>query len=353
MHIGAPKSGTSYLQDRFGANSDLLAEQGLTYPSTSSGNHFLAALDLIERPWAGELDKARGHWDSLVATASKAKGDVLISHEILAAATPEQIARAHRSFAGDEWHVIYTMRDLGRQLPAEWQEMVKHRSALRFRGFMKKVQAQPPAASDFWFWRVQSLPDVLARWGAETDPAHVHLVTVPGPGGPRDALWRRFCSVVDLDPDLDYADTETTNASIGASEVAALRRLNRILRREGVSRETYVAKVRELVVREVFAQRESATARVPAAWHPYVDEIVARWLEWIEGSGIDVVGDAAELVPDWGSDPVVHPDKPDPHEVAAAAIQALAAVLVDIDRQPAVQIEIPSRMKKIARRLRS
>src|SRR5690606_18168222 len=138
--------------------------------------------------------------------------------------------------------------------------------------------------SDFWFWRVQSLPDVLTRWGAETRPEHVHLVTVPASGGPREALWERFCSVVGLDPNLDYVDSENTNASIGTSEVAALRRLNRILRREGVSRETYVAKVRELVVREVFAHRESETARVPAVWHPYVDEIVAGWVEWIEGS---------------------------------------------------------------------
>jgi hypothetical protein len=352
MHIGAPKSGTSYLQDRFAANRALLADQGLTYPATSTDTHFLPALDLIERPWAGELEKARGHWDALVAEAAKARGDVLISHEILAAATPEQIRRARTSFAGDEWHVVYTARDLGRQLPAEWQEMVKHRSALRFRGFMDKVQDQPPASSDFWFWRVQSLPDVLARWGAETEPAHVHLVTVPGPDGPRTALWDRFCSVVGLDPDLDYAESETTNASIGASEVAALRRLNRILRREGVSRETYVAKVRELVVREVFAARASATARVPERWHAYVDEIASGWLEWIEASGIDVVGDARELLPHWGGAPIPNPDEPDHEEVAAAAIQALAAVLVDIDRQPLVQIEVPRRMKRFARKLR-
>lgn len=352
MHIGAPKSGTSYLQDRFEANRDLLAEQGLTHPSTSTGNHFLPALDLIQRPWAGELKRAQGHWDALVATAAKAQGDVLISHEILAAATPEQIRRARTSFAGDEFHVIYTARDLGRQLPAEWQEMVKHRSGLRFRGFMDKVQESPPATSDFWFWRVQSLPDVLARWGAETEIENVHLVTVPGPDGPRTALWDRFCAVVGLDPARDYADSENTNASIGASEVATLRRLNRILRREGVSRETYVSKVRELVVREVFAHRDSEPARVPERWHSYVDDIAAGWLEWIEGAGIDVVGDARELLPHWGAGPTPNPDQPDQAEVAEAAIEALAAVLVDLDRQPPVQVAVPTKVKRIARRLR-
>ncbi|RYE77810.1 MAG: hypothetical protein EOO74_06300 [Myxococcales bacterium] len=352
LHIGAPKSGTSFLQDRFAANRDLLAEQGLTYPATRADNHFEAALDLIERPWAGELEKARGQWDALVAAAAKAKGDVLISHEILAAATPEQIERARMGFVGDEWHVIYTMRDLGRQLPAEWQEMVKHRSAMRFRGFMKKVQAQPPASSDFWFWRVQSLPDVLTRWGKDVDPAHIHLVTVPPPGGPGGALWERFCSVVGLDPDLDYDDAGTTNASIGVPEVAALRRLNQLLRAEGVSRDVYVPKVRELIVREVFSRRDTDTAKVPDEWHDYVDEIADGWVEWIEGSGVDVVGDVNDLVPQWGDEPVPHPDRPNHREVAEAAIEALAAVLADLDQQPSVQIDPPKSIKNLARKLR-
>lgn len=350
MHIGAPKSGTSYLQDRFRVNEELLAEQGLSYPVTRSGNHFEAALDLIERPWAGELERARGQWDALVAEAAKAKGDVLISHEILGAATPEQIQRASTSFAGDEWHVVYTARDLGRQLPAEWQEMVKHRSHLRFADFMGKVTKSPPAESDFWFWRVQSLPDVLTRWGAHTPPSRIHVVTVPQ-GGPRDALWRRFCSVLGLDPDADYADSDTTNASLGIAEVAALRRLNRLLHQEGVSRETYVTKVRELIVRQVFADLDSPSAQVPPKWRAWVDEIAAGWLDWIEGSGVDVVGDVQDLVPQWSDEDATHPDRPATGDVATAALRALAAVLADAD-QAAPSQELATPVRRVLKRLR-
>ena len=59
MHIGAPKSGTSYLQDRFQLNQQSLAAQGLHYPVTPSGSHFEAAIDLTQNRWAGAIDGAR------------------------------------------------------------------------------------------------------------------------------------------------------------------------------------------------------------------------------------------------------------------------------------------------------
>src|SRR5215212_4838560 len=91
LHIGTPKSGTSYLQEKLALNREALAAQGLTYPDTRTGNHFEAALDLIEERWAGQGEVARGQWSALVAEARKAPGDALISHEILAAAKPAQV----------------------------------------------------------------------------------------------------------------------------------------------------------------------------------------------------------------------------------------------------------------------
>lgn len=352
MHIGAPKSGTSYLQDRFQLNRESLAQQGLSYLPSYSGSHFEAAIDLTQNRWAGAIEGARGQWQALVATANRTRGDVLISHETFAAATPEQIARARASFADDELHVIYSQRDLGRQLPAEWQEMVKHRSGLRFAGFMNHVRKADPADSDFWFWRVQSLPDVLTRWSAGLPRQHVHLVTVPGPGGSKTALWDRFCSVVGLDPDADYDDSGVANVSLGTAEVAALRRLNLILRERKVSRDTYVDLVRELVVRQALAERESERAHVPRHLHGYVEDITAGWLEWIATSGIDVVGDPADLEPQWTHGLLTDPDNPDPAEIADAAIAALAAVLVELDRDRGAPRPLRTRVKRVLGRFR-
>ncbi len=230
--------------------------------------------------------------------------------------------------------------------------MVKHRSGLRFAGFMKHVQKAAPADSDFWFWRVQSLPDVLTRWGEAIPPERVHLITVPGPDGPPTVLWDRFCSVVGVDPGAGYEESETSNASLGIAEVAALRRLNLILREQGVSRDTYVDRVRELVVRQALAARESERARVPEQWHGYVEDITSGWLDWIAASGIDLVGEAADLRPRWAQKPGAHPDAPDPADIADAALAALAAVLVELDREREAVGPALGRFRRLVDRVR-
>jgi hypothetical protein len=355
LHIGAPKSGTTYLQERLAHNRATLDDAGLHYLETRTGDHFQAALDLIERPWAGELKRARGQWQVLADAARRTAGDALVSHEILAAATPEQVARAFGSLGDAEVHIVLTARDLARQLPAEWQEQVKHRSTARFQGFLERVTAAPRIAPAMWFWRVQSVPDVLTRWATGLTPEQVHVVTVPPKGAPPDTLWRRFASVVGIaeadDPTEDAAPGELANASLGTVEVAVLRRLNRRLRRAGVSRQTYVPLVRDLLAKRVFAAHEDMQlATVPEEFWPFVDEVSHEWREWIEGSGVHVVGDLDDLTPSWpsGDEVVRHPDRPPPNLVAQAAIEALAEVLTEIDRGGAPD---DSAAKRLGRRL--
>ncbi len=334
LHVGTPKSGTSYLQDKFALNRAELARQGLDYLPTRTGDHFEAALDLIGDRWAGEEKAARGQWDALVGEAHRSSRDVLVSHEILAAAGPESVARALTAFAGDEVHVVVTARDLGRQVPAEWQERVKHRGRREYAEFLKALEKNY-ARTDWlmWFWRVQHLPRILASWGADVPADRVHLVTVPPSGGPRDLLWQRFAGVVGLDPGVAYAESDTTNASLGGAEVTMLRRLNVELAERELPRYAYVEWVRETIVRQVLAARSGMEpATVPPERHAWVDEITASWLGQIRASGVDVVGDLEELRSVWpdDGDPWSDPDVADPEKVADAAIAALAHVLDEI-----------------------
>jgi hypothetical protein len=258
---------------------------------------------------------------------------VLVSHEILAAAEPASVAKAMASFPDREVHVVLTARDLGRQIPAEWQERVKHRGRRDYREFLEKLEKNY-ARTDWlmWFWRVQHLPRILDTWGAGLSADQVHLVTVPPSGGPRDLLWRRFAEVVGITDGPSYAESETTNASLGSAEVTLLRRLNIELAEREVPRETYVEWVREAIVKEVLAERPGKQrATVPPRYRPAVDEITADWLAQIQKSGIDVVGDLDDLLPVWpGEENWADPDEPDPAIVAEAAIQALAFVVDEI-----------------------
>ncbi len=353
MHVGTPKSGTSYLQDRLALNREGLRAQGLDYVETRTGDHFEAALDLLGERWAGAEKAAKGQWDALVAEARRSRGDVLVSHEILAAVPPERARRATRAFADAELHVVVTARDLARQVPAEWQERVKHRGRRDYERFLDAM-VRNHARTDWqmWFWRVQDLPSVLTTWGTDLTPDRVHLVTVPAPGGEPTALWDRFASVLGLDPGAPYAETETTNASLGGAEVTLLRRLNVALAERELPRTTYVTWVREMIVRDVLAQRQQMQrASVPPRHRPFVEDVTAGWLEWVRQSGVDVVGDLDDLLPRWpdDEDAWTSPDDADPAVVAEAAIEALAHVLDEIaqgrgDRSP---------VARIARRLRS
>lgn len=334
LHIGTPKSGTTYLQEKLALNRDAIAAQGLTYPNTRTGNHFEAALDLIEERWAGQREVARGQWQALVNEARRAPGDVVISHEILAAASPTQVAAAMTAFAEDEVHVVLTVRDLARQIPAEWQENVKHRGRRSFAKFMALVAQSRRTSPDLWFWRVQAVPDVLTRWGNGLPPARIHVVTVPPPDAPRDLLWRRFAEVVGLDPDGDLEEATDFNPSLGIVEAAVVRRLNRRLAGKGVPRDVYVDLVREVIARDTLAKRpDQIRAVLPQGRWDFVEEVTAEWLEWLEGAGVHVVGDLADLQPrrpDFTDRSWIHPDKPPADLVADAAIEALAAVIEDI-----------------------
>ncbi len=353
LHVGTPKSGTSYLQDKLALNRDELERQGLEYLRTRTGDHFEAALDLIGERWAGEEKSSRGQWEALAQEARKSRRNVLVSHEILAAAGPESVARAMASFPTHEVHVVVTARDLGRQIPAEWQERVKHRGGRDYTNFLKTLMRSYRTKDQaLWFWKVQHLPRILATWGKGLPPERVHLVTVPPVGGPRDELWKRFAGVLGLSQRASYAESETTNASLGGAEVTMLRRLNAALAEQKVPRTVYVNWVRETIVREVLAQRpDKVPATVPPKRRPQVESITAKWLEEVRAAGIDVVGTLEDLESVWpdGSEPWPNPDRAEPDAIADAAIEALAHVLARVDRAPITDAGTVARLTRLLR----
>ena len=65
LHIGAPKTGTTYMQDRLMLNQAQLAEHGVTIPTKNRFIdadlfHFRAALDLLDQDWGGAPGHAVG-----------------------------------------------------------------------------------------------------------------------------------------------------------------------------------------------------------------------------------------------------------------------------------------------------
>ena len=357
LHVGAPKTGTSYLQDRLRNNRKQLAEHGVHYPLGPLGIHaeqFRPALDLIDVEWRGERGQAEGQWDALVRRVNRLDSTVVISHEILAAATADQVRRAMDDLADSEVHVVYSARDLARQIPAEWQEGLKHNRRQSYRRFLRKLMSSEDG-SNTWFWRVQGLPDVLGRWSAGLPPDRVHLVTVPPSGTPHEVLWRRFCTVFGIDPAWAPQEGGRENPSMGAAETALVRRLNRRLVEREVTPEDHRLLVKDLLVQQHLARRPaSAKVTLPPRAYPFAEEVAERWVEWVTGSGIDVVGDLAELRPVRPPEDHVwvDPDHPPARELVDVALEALAVMTEEAARRPHPEGQLGERVKKAARRLR-
>ncbi len=336
LHVGTPKTGTSYLQDVLYRNRETLAGSGLLYPADRFDDHFLAALDLMRLPWGGLEGEAIGAWDRLASRVREHPGTAIVSHEILATASRAQAGQALRSLghgAGTEIHLVISVRDLVRQIPAEWQENVKHRSQISYGEFLDQIQdPQREGRIASWFWGVQELPDILDRWGHDLPPEHVHLVTVPPAGGPQELLWKRFSLAFGLDGlDLDL-EGERSNPSLGAPETALVRRINRAANRD-LHPVDYRPLVRELLAHQTLSARTgSPRLALPPDVHPWAQEVTASWIAEIDRQGYDVVGDLSDL---HGAPPVTDyadPDRPSERQVAAAAVDAIKAVLLEAAR---------------------
>jgi hypothetical protein len=355
LHVGAPKTGTTYLQDRLALNRQELARHDVHYPLGLQASHFKAALDLLDVSWGGQREGARGEWAKLVDRVNRHDGTVIVSHEILAGARPQQIRRAMADFAGSEVHLVYSARDLARQIPAEWQEGVKHRRRRPFARFLRQVQNARRTRPTMWFWKAQGLPDVLTRWGHGLPPEQIHLVTVPQSGAPRDLLWHRYCEAFGIDPAWAPAESSRENVSIGTAETALLRRLNRRLKKAGLPGEDYRRLVRQLVVHETLAQRKDMTrATLPPSAYPWVEEIAQEWVDWVEGSGIHVIGDVADLRPVRPAEDAVwrDPDKPRRRDMVDAALDAMVALTVEAASRPDPDEQLTAKLGRAARRLR-
>jgi hypothetical protein len=355
VHIGAPKTGTTYLQDRLYLNRSSLEEHGVTYPVGLHRDHFGAALDLTEMPFGGVGETMEGRWDSLAAKVRRLHGHVIISHELFAAATLDQVKRAMADLGGAEIHIVYSQRDMARQIPAQFQESVKHRYKQPFAKYLARCMDHSRRNPEWWFWRSHSLPDVLNRWAQGLPPERVHLVTVPQRSDEGESLWERYCRALAIDPAWAPDDSPRHNPSLGIDETVLLRRLNRRMGKVGLEREHYDRIVRSLLVQRNLAKRsDSRRITLPPAAFDWVDEVTAEWTDWVRAAGIDVVGDLDDLRavrPDpekrWAD-----PDKPKPALVNKAAMKALEILILELAERPDPTHSPTARIGRLARHLR-
>lgn len=325
LHVGAPKTGTTFLQEVLWAHRGELADEGVLLPGKRP-EHFHATLDVRELPLDPFPNAREGAWQRLVEESLAWDGPVIISHELFAGASEEQARRAVESLSPAEVHVVFTARDLARQLPAEWQEHVKHRVQAPMGHFMEQVVENGPLAQ--WFWTVQNPAGVLGRWGSTLPADRVHLLTVPPSGAEPGLLWQRFASLVGIDPDRYDQSVARSNVSLGSAEVELLRRVNQSLGDRMPHPGPYGRFVKEVLAHRILGGRADMVkfGLSPDLW-PWLEERSGQLIDDIRALGCDVVGDLDELRPPQDAPKLPHPDEIEEAAVIDAAADSVADLL--------------------------
>lgn len=336
VHVGAPKAGSTFLQNVLWHNREVLGEHGVAYPLDEPNEHFAATMDLREMVWGGRRDPAwDGAWDRVAARARDWPGPtVVISNELLGGANRQQIERAVASLRPAEVRVVFIARDLARQLPSDWQEQVKHNHTITFDEFVDDLVANGIAARAPYgpmFWGLHDPVRVLRPWADVVGPANVVVLTVPQAGAPQALLWQRMAEVVGVEPDVVALDTAGGNPSLGAVEAELLRRINE--RRARADR-PYRPPLRTRLVREVFRAGSSTSGggRAPIAVpQRHRDWLARRSAELVDGlrdAGYVIVGDLAELRPAPAAADAVDPGRLGDARMLDAALDALTELLL-------------------------
>lgn len=342
LHIGAMKTGTTFLQQLMVANKDHLAEAGFLFPGARWNEQDRAVRDVlgITRRDPPMRALCEGMWDKVASEMLSFDGQASIfSMEFLSFANRKQAARVVSSLDDAEVHVVLTVRDAAGALPAQWQTHSRNGGTLSWPAFAGGVRrgsrfgrlgGLAGGKGAHVFQMGQGVPRMLSAWGAAVPSERLHVVTVPPSGSDPALLWERFATAIGVDPTVCSVAAGTRNSSLGQPSADLIRRINARLGRLPPSE--YQPTLKAQLATRILAGRSSieagptldmATRTFAVAWNRRVRAAIER-------SGAHVVGDLVDL-PVEPPAPSAHSDTdtqwgtlrdPEPEEVLAAAVTA-------------------------------
>jgi hypothetical protein len=349
LHIGEPKTGTTFLQQVMWSNRAELAAQGVVLPGHHAQDHFRASQDLrgLQKLASDPAGSWTGEWEILArqaVQAAQAGKTAVISHELFSAADGQQAGRAVAALKPAEVHIVITVRDMASLLPAEWQETVKHRNARAWEDWLGDVIDTESVAEDrrqWWFWRVHDTLAIGRLWSEFVPPARIHVITMAPRGAGTSLLWQRFASLLGIDPGSVDISRARPNASLGLAEIEFLRRLNQAIPAE-VPDWFYMWNVKEAVAHKALADRPAGgRLMLPADRETWAKDQAEILIAGLQDSGYDLVGDLNELRPGQPAGPGAAPADQPAEQMLDAAVQAAAALVANQYRK-----EYPARPRK-------
>jgi hypothetical protein len=327
LHIGLPKTATTYLQTIMWGNREALEAQGVRLPGEGRYEHLWATRVIREDPAFEKFSEHRlAVWDRLREDVAEWPETSLISHEFFAAASAAQARRMVDDLAPAEVHLVVTAREPLGLFTASWQESIKNRDTRPMADY-SRVEASD--SGGVWNWRTLDIRRVLERWSPAFPPERVHVLPLPGAGAPKRLIWDRFATLMGIDPDSVDLTQSFPNASMGVAEAETLRRINEHLGdfSSAIDRGTYI---RSFLADERLVPRKGDPFW-PAAER--IEECRARGrdaVDYIGAQGFDVVGELESLLVPEELPERRTPDTVSDSEVAQVAVELVARMLHDV-----------------------
>src|SRR4051794_1338171 len=330
IHIGAPKSGTTYLQTVLWTNQSRLGEQGVLLPGRRRGDHNSAAV------WGRTQEPRPGTariWDRLGTQIREWDGHAILSSEWFTMLDHELAGRLVAEFVPAEVHLIFTARNFVSSVPAAWQERLKLGDSLGLDAFVVSLDA---GDNPRWNWGTLDPSAVLPRWSHHVDPSRIHVVTVPPPGSAPDLLWKRFSGAAEIASDAVDLDKAFANESIGVESARLLQLIGPELRK-AVDADTIGGNlpyrwIRNYLSHEVLAQRRGTKIGLPQKDVDALVERSERVVERLEGAGYTVHGDLADLMQGRNPAGAVEPDLVGDAVVMEVALSVIPEMLGELRR---------------------
>jgi hypothetical protein len=332
LHIGLPKTGTTYLQTVMWADRERMRAQGVLLPGRERRDHLWSTRIIREDPNLPTYEeRVRESWGVLKDEIAGWPGTALISHEFFAGAAPEQAARMVAELAPAEVHLVVTAREPVGLYSGGWQESLKNRDSRTMAEFAAAEVSE--SSMSVWNWRTLDVRLVLERWAPTVPAERVHVLPLPPPGSPRTLLWQRFAGLVGLDADSFDLSATFPNESMGVAEAETLRRINDHLKDEDFERPFD----RGVYIRTFLADERLATRNGEKYWP--TDDILEECREraraavaHIEAAGYDVIGDVRDLLVADTLEPRRSVDSVTEAEVAEVATALAGQMLHDVRR---------------------
>lgn len=328
LHIGLPKTATTYLQAGLWRHRDALAERGVLLPGRNHRRHLLASLEFRDDPKLATRPGDVGQpWRDLVEEVGRWRGEsAVISHEFFGPANVEQVRRGVDQLAPAEVHVIVTARPMTELAPSRWQEWVKNGGRRPIDRFPRRRDYDP---HDAWGWGSFDLADVLSRWSQVVPPERIHVLPTGDPGAGPEEIWERFLDVLEVPGEPLPAPERPVNVRLGLVQVEALRRVNRQLEGFGDAYDRGRWIRGYLASGAVMPEGNEPFRPSAETWDDWVAR-ADRALEMLREGGFDVRGELERLAPQRELPAWRHPSEVSNAELLRVANQMVAAMLTDV-----------------------